>query len=127
MVDIDRRWVDRWVSAYEKAWRSPGTTMLAELFTPDVVYLPSPWAEPVSGLEALAHFWESERRGPDEPFTLRSQVVAVELETAVVGIEVDYEAPPRSWRDLWVLTFAPGGRCARFEEWPFSPQQPDGH
>lgn len=119
---MDRRWVERWVAGYEKAWRSAGTAMLAELFTADVVYLPSPWAEPVSGLDALAAFWESERQGPDEPFALRSLVVAVELDTAVVRVEVDYEVPTRSWRDLWVLTFAAGGRCARFEEWPFSPR-----
>lgn len=124
---MERRWVERWLAAYEKAWRSSGTAMLEELFTPEVFYLPSPWAEPVCGLEALAGFWESERQGPDEPFTMHSQVVAVELETAAVRVDIDYEDPPRSWRDLWVLTFAGGGRCARFEEWPFAPGQPDGH
>jgi hypothetical protein len=124
---MDRRWVEWWVAGYEKAWRSPGTAMLGELFTPEVVYLPSPWAEPVTGLEALAEFWESERHCADERFAMRHTVVAVELDTAVVRLEVVYEAPPRNWRDLWVLTFAAGGRCARFEEWPFSPQQPDGH
>lgn len=101
--------------------------MLAELFTPDATYLVSPWAEPITGLEALATFWEAERHGPDESFTLDSEVLAVEMETAVVRVAVEYHDRPRSWRDLWVVMFAPGGRCSRFEEWPFSPTTPDGH
>jgi hypothetical protein len=115
------------VSGYEQAWRSPGTAKLAELFTVDTVYLPSPWSEPIVGLPELEHFWEAERHGPDESFSLRADVVAVELETAVVRVDVEYESPPRSWRDLWVIVFASGGRCARFEEWPFAPDQADGH
>ena len=31
------------------------------------------------------------------------------------------------WRDLWVLRFDDDGRCRAFEEWPFAPDQPDGH
>jgi hypothetical protein len=31
------------------------------------------------------------------------------------------------WRDLWVLRFDADGRCTAFEEWPFVPDQPDGH
>lgn len=127
-VAVDREAVSRWVEAYERAWRTPGTAPLGELFSPDVSYLPSPWARPVSGLEELAEFWESGRDGPDERFTLSSEVVAVEGTTAVVRVSVDYLGPDTSrWRDLWVLEFAADGRCAAFEEWPFAPDQPDGH
>ena len=124
---VERRWVERWIAGYEKAWRAAGTAMLAELFTPEVVYLVSPWAEPVVGLDALRALWEAERDGPDESFTFDAHVLAVDVETAVVRVDVEYHDPPRSWRDLWVVVFAPGGRCARFEEWPFSPTTPDGH
>jgi len=119
--------VERWIAGYDKAWRAPGTAMLAELFTPDVVYLVSPWAEPVAGLDALRALWEAERHGPDESFTFDARVLAVEMETAVVRADVEYHDPPRSWRNLWVIVFAPGGRCARFEEWPFGPTTPEGH
>ncbi|HAM01132.1 MAG TPA: hypothetical protein DCQ30_02730 [Acidimicrobiaceae bacterium] len=119
--------MERWVAGYEKAWRTPGTDMLAELFTPDVVYLVSPWAEPVVGLDALSSLWEAERDGPDGSFSFDAQVLALDMETAVVRVDVDYHHPLRSWRDLWVVVFALGGRCARFEEWPFSPTTPDGH
>jgi uncharacterized protein (TIGR02246 family) len=125
---MQRATVDEWVAEYERAWRTPGTQALAGIFTEDVSYLPSPWSRPCEGLDALAEFWEAERKGPDEEFVMSSEVVAVDGATAVVRVRVDYGEPHRSrWRDLWVLTFAPDRRCAAFEEWPFTPGQPDGH
>ena len=102
---VDRAAVGRWVS-----------------------YVPSPWAPAVTGLEDLSRFWESERAGPDEPFLLSYEVAAVEGLTAVVRVSVDYLGTDTTrWRDLWVLRFTEDGRCSAFEEWPFSPDQPDGH
>jgi hypothetical protein len=128
MAGMDRETVERWVAGYERAWRTPGTEPLAELFSPDVSYLPSPWAHPIVGLSRLGPWWDAERDGPDEPFTIMSEVVAVDGDTAVVRIQVDYlRDDPSRWRDLWILRFDTAGRCVRFEEWPFAPDQPDGH
>ena len=125
---IQREDVSRWVSAYESAWRTAGTEALSDLFAPDVVYLPSPWAQPLSGLEALSQLWEGERDGPDEEFELRSEVVALDGRVAVVRVSVDYEdVTSGRWRDLWVLRFNDDGRCTEFEEWPFAPGQSGGH
>jgi ketosteroid isomerase-like protein len=116
------------VSGYVRAWRSPGTDRLAEIFTPDVSYLVSPWSPPREGLDAVSDLWEAGRDGPDEAFTFASEVLAVDGDTAVVRAEVEYSGPDTSrWRDLWVLRFAPDGRCRAFEEWPFAPSQSDGH
>jgi hypothetical protein len=66
--------------------------------------------------------WEAEREGPEEVFRLSSEVVAVEGDTAVVRVRVEYGEPvEQEFRDLWVMRFAPDGRCAAFEEWPFWP------
>jgi ketosteroid isomerase-like protein len=128
MSGVDRAAVERWVAGYERAWRTPGTEQLAELFAPDVSYLPSPWSRPIVGLARLGPWWDAERDGPDEPFAMTSEIVAVDGDTAVVRIEVDYQSDePSRWRDLWILRFDAGGRCAGFEEWPFAPDQPDGH
>ena len=116
---MDRSAVEHWVDRYERLWRSPGTDRLADLFLATATYLPSPWARPLEGLEEIAEFWEAEREGPDEGFSMASDVVRV---------SVDYADPAAgSWRDLWVLRFHPDGRCAAFEEWPFAPAQLDGH
>jgi ketosteroid isomerase-like protein len=119
-----RATVDEWIAEYERAWRTAGTEMLAGIFTEDVSYLPSPWAQPHKGLDAVGEFWEAERKSPDEEFAMDAEVVAVEGATAVVRVSIDYGEPQHSrWRDLWVLTFADDGRCATFEEWPFAPDQ----
>lgn len=128
MGAMDSAAVQKWVADYERAWRTAGTELLAELFTPQASYLPSPWAHPIQGLEAIAAFWEKERRGPDEKFAMSSEVVAAQSGTAVVRVMVVYgEDGQRPWRDLWVLRFAQDGRCSWFEEWPFAPDQRDGH
>jgi ketosteroid isomerase-like protein len=119
--------VETWVRDYERLWRTPGTDRLAELFTPDATYRPSPWAPPVAGLRALAEFWEDGRDGPDESFTMSAEVVAVDGPTVVVRVSVDYGESGDRWRNLWVLELDEDGRCAAFEEWPFAPEQRDGH
>jgi ketosteroid isomerase-like protein len=117
-----------WVRGYEEAWRAPGTPNLADLFADDVSYRPSPWAEAIEGLAALERFWEAERQGPDEPFAIQADLVAVDAPVAVVRVAVAYEEEADGrWRDLWVIRFNDEGRCASFEEWPFSPGQDDGH
>ncbi len=125
---MDRKTVEQWVARYEELWRKPGTDSLVDLFRPDATYLPSPWARPLEGLAEIARFWESERDDADEQFTMSSEVVAVDGDTAVVRVYVEYAAPSAGhWRDLWVLRFASDGRCSSFEEWPFAPDQRDGH
>ena len=118
--------VTDWVAGYERAWRTPGTAALGELFTETASYSPSPWAQPIEGLEAIRRFWDTARSGPDEGFRMRSEIVAIDGRVAVVRVDVDYNDGQR-WRDLWVLTLDATGRCERFEEWPFAPDQPDGH
>ena len=111
-----------WVAAYERAWRTPGTEVLRALFAPDVTYSYDPYEEPVRGLDALGPWWDEGREGPDEVFTMASDVVAVDGDVGVVRVEVAYGDPVRQeYRDLWVVRFDADGRCVAFEEWPFWP------
>jgi hypothetical protein len=122
----DRLAVTEWVAGYERAWRSPGTDALGELFTETAIYSASPWAQPIEGLEAVRRFWDGARSGPDEGFEMRSEIVAIDGLVAVVRVAVNYDNGQR-WRDLWVLALNEEGRCEHFEEWPFAPGQRDGH
>jgi hypothetical protein len=124
-VPAGRPQLEQWLRAYEAAWRSPGTDALAGLFTDDAGYRMSPYEERHAGLDAIAELWEREREGPDEEFDMTSEIVAVEGDTGVVRVHVRYHrAPPQEYRDLWIVRFAPDGRCAEFEEWPFWPEGP---
>ena len=121
-----------WIDAYERAWRSPGTDRVAEIFHPDAEYLTSPYADPVVGVAAIREFWEDERDGPDEAFAMSREVVSVSGRTGVARVDVRYGEPRRrEYLDLWVVQFGPDGLARRFEEWPFwpthgvSPARPD--
>ncbi len=121
----DRTGVSRWVAAYEMAWRTEGRAGLTDLFTADATYLQSPYAEPILGLDRIRQMWEAERDGPDEIFSLATEIIAVEKTVAVVRAEVSYGDPVRQeYRDLWVLRLGEDGRCSWFEEWPYWPGRP---
>jgi hypothetical protein len=123
---VTRERVADWVAGYERAWRTPGTDALLQLFTPKATYSPGPFAPTLRGLPAIAEFWEAGRESADDAFTLTIEPVAVDDATAVVQTEVDYVGIPesRQYRNLWVLAFAPDGRVQAFEEWPFRPERP---
>ncbi len=121
----DRVMVSRWLAGYEAAWRAPGTDGVAEIFTDDAAYLHSPYAEPVVGLGAIRRMWDEDRDGPDEAFTLATDILAVDGATAIVRAEVRYGDPLRQeYRDLWVIRLRDDGRCSWFEEWPYWPGRP---
>ncbi|HXR30446.1 MAG TPA: nuclear transport factor 2 family protein [Solirubrobacterales bacterium] len=124
LMALDRESVSAWVAAYERAWRTAGTDPLRDLFAADATYRMSPYEDAASGLAEIGELWERERVGPDEEFTLAHEIVAIEGDTAVVRLEVEYGGAKRlRYRDLWLLRFAADGRCREFEEWPFWPGQ----
>lgn len=121
----NRAMVSTWLARYETAWQAPGTEGLARIFTNDATYLPSPYETPVVGLDAIRRMWDEERDGPDEVFTLVTDILAVDGPVAVVRAEVHYGDPVRQeYRDLWVMRMCDDGRCTWFEEWPYWPGRP---
>src|SRR6266496_2609877 len=89
---MDRAQLTDWIAAYERAWRTPGTDALGELFTEEATYSTAPYEEPHRGLAAIREMWDAERSGPDEEFEMSSEVVATEGDTGVARVEVAYLA-----------------------------------
>jgi mannose-6-phosphate isomerase-like protein (cupin superfamily) len=111
-----------WVADYELAWRAAGTELLDRLFAEDASYLVTPLDPEVVGLPAIRAFWDDEREGPDEVFTMSAEPVACSGDTGVVRVHVRYGDPVvQEYLDLWVVRFGADGRAVRFEEWPFWP------
>jgi hypothetical protein len=125
-----------WLAGYERAWRTAGTEVLADLFSDDATYSTAPYEDPHRGLASIREMWEAERHGPDEEFEMSSEVVAVEGETGVARVTVLYNKPAdregrlnrqrKEYRDLWVVRLDESGRCFHFEEWPFWPPGQQG-
>ena len=133
---MDREQLRSWLEGYERAWRTPGTDALAELFTENATYSTAPYETPHRGLAAIGEMWEAERSGPDEDFEMSSEVVAVEGDTGVVRVEVRYSAfeergqrrhrQQPDYRDIWIVRLNEAGLCFHFEEWPFWPSDQEG-
>lgn len=130
LTAVDHDEFRQWIARYEQAWRSPGTRLLAELFTEDAVYLHSPYAEPVQPRAAIERDWKEQRAGPDEVFSVEAEVLAVTDDhpdgpLGIARLLVRYGEPVRQeYRDIWLVWFDADGRARRFEEWPFWPGQP---
>jgi hypothetical protein len=133
---VDRARLAQWLEAYERAWRTPGTDVLAKLFTEDATYSTAPYEKAHRGMKAIGEMWEEERFGPDEAFKMTSEIVAVEGDTGVARVTVLYEEAEqkerrlhrqqKEYRDLWVVRLDDAGRCFHFEEWPFWPPDQEG-
>lgn len=118
---------ERWIAGYERAWRAPGTSQLAELFSEQASYSAGPYEQAAHGLTAIAELWEREREGADETFSMTAAIVACEGQVGVARVEVAYGEPkPQRYRDLWIIELGSDGRCTSFEEWPFWPPGTDG-
>lgn len=121
-MPLDRDAVALWISAYESVWRDGRSRDLGELFTEDAGYRASPSAEPLRGLVAIRRWWDAET-DPAEDWCIVSEVLAVDGDVAVARLDVRYSAPAeRRYLDLWILRFAPDGRCSSFEEWYWTPE-----
>jgi ketosteroid isomerase-like protein len=118
---VDHAVVEAWIAKYEQLWRTPGTDRIGDLFTDDASYSMAPFEAPYDGLSAIAELWERERVSADEPFTMETEVIAVDGDRAVARVEVRYHATGSHFRDVWIMRFDDRGRCTAFEEWPFAP------
>jgi hypothetical protein len=124
---MDRVQLIHWLEGYERAWRTPGTDVLSEVFTEDAYYLTGPYENAHRGFPAIGEMWDAERLGPDEEFEMSSEIVAVEGDTGVARVEIHYGAPKdREYRDLWIVRLNDAGLCFHFEEWPFWPPDQQG-
>lgn len=107
-----------WIDRLQAARRAGDGVALAELFTAEATYRPQPFAPAVEGLPAIRARWEAERAGPDTPFAER-ELVALDGAVAVARVERAAPSSPHRVRALWVIAFAPDGRCRALEAWPF--------
>lgn len=122
---MTREAVERWIAAYEAAWRAPGVEALQDLFAPEATYSRDPYDAPVAtGLDAIGELWGAERNAGEE-FEMSYEIVAVEDAVAVVRVHVRYRKPrEQEYRDMWVIGLGSDGRCTHFEEWPFFQDRP---
>lgn len=118
----DRAMVQRWLDAYVHAWKSYDEVEIADLWTESAVWL-YPFGTRASGRAAITAEWLAERhlfagRGYDatyEPIAIDGSVVVTHGRT--LFFDLVSGATQAEYDNVWILRFAPDGRCAEFHEW----------
>ena len=108
--------LDAWMDGYIAAWTSNDPAEIAALFTPDAVYDPQTAVGELHGIGEIVDFWLE--AGDDEDDWDFEWVPVVETdEVAIVTGATNYVDPAASYRNLFIIRFAPDGRCQDFTEW----------
>jgi hypothetical protein len=93
--------------------------MVIDLFNPDVAYRYQPWAEPVTGVDAVADSW---LESPDDPDSWEAAYTpyAVDGDRVVATGYTRYLATPdepeRLYHNCFLMEFDGDGRCRSFTE-----------
>jgi uncharacterized protein (TIGR02246 family) len=112
-----------WLDRYVEAWRTNDAQEVADLFTDDATYRYRPYGgdEHASvGRVAIVAAW-LEEGDPPGSWEARYEPFAVDGDRAVARGTSRYFAsakgPERTYHNVFLLRFAPDGRCAEFTEY----------
>ncbi|HEX7173122.1 MAG TPA: nuclear transport factor 2 family protein [Candidatus Limnocylindria bacterium] len=112
--------VQAWLDRYLAAWRANEPEQIESLFTEGATYRYHPYgADALQGREAIVAGWLEEGDDPDawdahyEPFAVdRDRAVA----TGWSRYTATDDEPERTFHNVFLLRFAPDGRCEEFTE-----------
>lgn len=119
---MNREAVQDWLDRYVAAWRANAREPVEALFTEDVTYRFVPWGEGrnvARGRDAVVDAWLEEADDPTN-WEASYAVFAVDGDRAVATGTSRYAAtdtePARTYHNVFLLEFAPDGRCRSFSE-----------
>lgn len=108
--------LDDWMDGYVTAWASNDPEMITALFTADAVYDPQTAEGERHGIEEILEFW-LDRNDQEDNWDFEWLPLIENEELAVITGATTYLDPPLTFRNLFVIRFAPDGRCHDFTEW----------
>jgi hypothetical protein len=121
VTDLDRAQVQAWLDRYVAAWRTNDAEPIRALFTEGVRYNYRPYGDDhaATGLDALVRDW-LENPDPPDSWEAKYEPYAVDGDVAVATGFSRYLAtesgPERTYRNVFLMRFAPDGRCAEFTD-----------
>ncbi len=115
--------VEKWMSAYRRAWESNDHGEISDLFSDDAVYYNEPFTEPARGRAAVVANW-LERADPAGSTTFEWKPVVETDDVAVIQGETGY--PGQRYSNLWVIRLDDAGRATEFTEWWMDQASPSG-
>ena len=119
---LDTKTIERWLSAYLKAWRSDSPNDIAELFESDARYFTEPFRDPRVGREAIVEWWVGNGDSA-VPWAFEHEVLAGEGPLFVVKSVTTYPqggdgvGEPEVYDNIWLVTLEESGRASEFVEY----------
>jgi hypothetical protein len=118
---LTREHLQDWLDRYVAAWRANEAEPIRALFTEDVRYHYQPYGDDstVTGLDALVDNWLESPDAPDsweatyEPYAVEGDVAVAIGFSRYLASEAK---PERTFRNVFLMRFAPDGRCAEFTD-----------
>jgi ketosteroid isomerase-like protein len=108
--------IERWVEMYVRAWTTNDSSDIGALFSDDAAYFPTPFSKGWHGREAIIAGWLDRKDDPDD-WSFEYEILCGSDELGVVRGLARYPGERREYRTMWLVRFAPGGRCREFTEW----------
>ena len=108
--------LEAWMDAYIAAWTDNHPGHIESLFTEDAVYDPQTADGEIHGAGAISEWWREIDDDP-ENWDFEWMPIVESEDIGVVAGRTRYFEPPASYRNLFVIRFAPDGRCHDFTEW----------
>lgn len=118
---MDTTAIERWLDAYQKAWRSDAREDIVALFEPDARYYTAPFRPPHVGHEGIVSWWTSLGDSKVE-WSFDYDIVAQNGDLFVIrGVTTYPERPgapvtPEIYDNLWLVTLSPAGKAREFVE-----------
>ena len=111
----DRASARDWVERYKKAWLSNSPTDIADLFTEEAVYRPTPTSRGWSGHDEIIQGWLLHANDPGT-WKFEYDVLAVDIDLAVIRGVTAYDPPHGTYDNIWLVRLAPDGRAREYTE-----------
>ena len=119
--------VTEWLRAYGAAWEAHDGSAAAALFTEEATYCWGPFDPPLAGRAAIRERWDAATEGQGR-VRFSAEPIGRDGDRAFVHWWVSISPPDDAAVELdgiFVLDFAPDGRCARLQEWWLSRAAPE--
>jgi ketosteroid isomerase-like protein len=107
-----------WLDRYRQAWVERDAGAAAELFTEDAIYRERPFDPPLSGRDAIRHYWSSVTRTQS---SIELQYGSPVIQGGRVAVEwwanLVNDGSPVTLAGEFLLAFDDDGRCRELREY----------
>lgn len=112
---------ENWLKAYGDAWEQGDVSAARHLFTHDVMYYETPFADPITGLDQISKYWKDNAALDQKEIRFSYEVLAVHKNVGVAHWRADFIRLSSGKRvkldGIFKIAFSDEDKCQIFREW----------